>query len=139
MVEFGGSCRSRLAGLFVLAISLCAFGALIMGPMASADESTPTGEPGAVMSPLDSCTTGVLCVWPEEGFNGFEGNEPCGSPGNEGSLFVEFFSAKNHCGESERLGFQVEGGVNYKACLNGGEERGNIGRFDYRQVIAGSC
>lgn len=88
---------------------------------------------------LSTCAGGSLCVWGGAGFTGQEGNEPCREPGFEGTLFAEFNSAKNNCGTSQRIGWQEGGGVTWKACMNPGGERPSPGRFNYRQVIAGSC
>jgi hypothetical protein len=100
-------------------------------------ESSPgSASPGVALS---TCEGGALCVWGGASFTGVEGNEPCREPGFEGTLFAEFNSAKNNCGTSQRIGWQEGGGVNWKACMNPGGERPSPGRFNYRQVIAGSC
>jgi hypothetical protein len=142
MFKYARIRRSRLAGLFAVAISLCAVGALIAGSVASAEEVAPEAVPAGTEIPLAGCPGGKLCLYNETGASGERfGGFTC-TPGFEETIGIEYLSARNNCGaNAAEIGWNENGSTNWKACLNsGGNVRTEPGRVNTFRILGGaSC
>jgi hypothetical protein len=118
--------RYRRSGALAVAIAIAVLGAAIIGSNASAKVTEPSSE-AAPQSALAGCVGGVVCAWTTEGFVGEASWFGCSV---EQTVFLEFLSAKNHCGTNMDIGWKEGGSTNWKACMAPNGERPSPGRFN---------
>jgi hypothetical protein len=85
------------------------------------------------------CPDGHVCWWSDTNFNGDRLAPDCGVRTWE---VAEKHSAKNRCNTPKRMDIawlDGNGDLNYKACLDPGENRPDPGRFNIIVIGSGQC
>jgi hypothetical protein len=108
--------RYRRSGALAAGMAIAVLVAAVAGSTASAEPPPPGG-----------CIGGVVCASTTEGFVGEASRFGCEF---EQTVFLEFKSAKNNCGNNVDIGWKENGSTNWKACMAPGGERPSPGRFN---------